>query len=180
MMLSPAIDKAKMIRSHEITMDEASRLIQKLGASDDYFERQKAAWALVNLGEQAVEDVSAALEKGEFSDLRYKSAWILGKIGSPRAVEPLCRSMLNDPDHVVREWSAAAPEAIKSNDAIPALILALKRDSAKDVRLRAAVALRSLGATEALRDLLNYSDPEIRGMAVTGLAKIRHQNLCPK
>jgi HEAT repeat protein len=160
-------------------MEEASRLIQKLGASDDYFERQKAAWALVNLGEQAVEDVSSALEKGEFSDLRYKSAWILGKIGSPAGVEPLCRAMLNDPDHVVREWCAAALEAIKSKDAVAALVLVMKRDSSKDVRLRAAVALRSMGAAEALRDLLSYSDPEIRGMAVTGLAKIGHRQSLP-
>jgi HEAT repeat protein len=155
-------------------MDEASRLIAQLGASDDYFERQKAAWALVNLGESAVDDVARALENGEFSDLRYKSAWILGKIGSIRGVEPLNRTMLNDPDHVVREWCAAALEAIKSKDAVPALVLAMKRDSAKDVRLRAAVALRALGAAEALRDLLNYAEPEIRGMAVTSLAKIGH------
>ncbi len=153
-------------------MDEASRLIEQLGASDDYFERQKAAWALVNLGEAAVGDVARALENGEFSDLRYKSAWILGKIGSNRGVEPLCRAMLNDPDHVVREWCAAALEAIKSKDAIPVLVLAMKRDSAKDVRLRASVALRALRASEALRDLLSYGDPEIRGMAVTSLAKI--------
>jgi HEAT repeat protein len=72
-------------------MDEALELIEKLGASDDYFERQKAAWALVNLGEAAVDQVAKALENGEFSDLRYKSAWILGKIGSSRGVEPLCR-----------------------------------------------------------------------------------------
>ena len=85
---------------------------RQLGQSDDYFERQKAAWALVNLGEDAVDDVADALEKGEFSDLRYKSAWILGKSGSSRAVEPLCRAMLNDPDHVVREWCAAALEAL--------------------------------------------------------------------
>lgn len=153
-------------------MDEASRLIEQLGASDDYFERQKAAWALVNLGEAAVDDVTRALENGEFSDLRYKSAWILGKIGSIRGVEPLNRAMLNDPDNVVREWCAAALEAIKSKDAVPALVLAMKRDSAKDVRLRAAVALRALGAAEALHDLLNYADPEVRGMAVTSLAKI--------
>jgi HEAT repeat protein len=160
-------------------MDEASRLIQNLGASDDYFERQKAAWALVNLGEQAIQAVSAALEMGEFSDLRYKSAWILGKIGSIKGVEPLCRALLNDPDHVVREWCAAALEAIKSKDAVPALVLALKKDSSKDVRLRAAVALRALGAAEALRDLLTYSDPEIRGMAVTGLAKIGRREYLP-
>ena len=63
-------------------MDKALELIKMLGQSDDYFERQKAAWALVNLGEAAVDEVAEALENGEFSDLRYKSAWILGKIGS--------------------------------------------------------------------------------------------------
>ena len=62
-------------------MDKALELVKTLGQSDDYFERQKAAWALVNLGEDAVDDVADALEKGEFSDLRYKSAWILGKGG---------------------------------------------------------------------------------------------------
>ena len=160
-------------------MDKARELVKLLGRSDDYFERQKAAWALVNLGEAAIDEVAGALESGEFSDLRYKSAWILGKIGNPRAVEPLCRAMLNDPDHVVREWCAAALEAVKSQDAAPALVLAMKNDSSKDVRLRAAVALRSIGATEALRDLLSHSEPETRGMAVTGLAKIRHRQSLP-
>ena len=156
-------------------MDKALELVKTLGQSDDYFERQKAAWALVNLGEEAVDDVAGALEKGEFSDLRYKSAWILGKGGSSRAVEPLCRAMLNDPDHVVREWCAAALEALGNREAIQPLVLAMKLDSSKDVRLRAAMALRSLKAAEALRELLNYADPEIRGMAVTGLAKIGDQ-----
>ncbi|MBN1235318.1 MAG: HEAT repeat domain-containing protein [Methanotrichaceae archaeon] len=160
-------------------MDKALELIEKLGSSDDYFERQKAAWALVNLGEVAVDDVAGALEKGEFSDLRYKSAWVLGKIGCPRGVEPLCRAMLNDPDHVVREWCAAALEAVRSQDAVPALVLAMKRDSSKDVRLRAAVALRTLGAAEALSGLLGHAEPEIRGMAVTGLAKIGHRESLP-
>ena len=63
-------------------MDKARELVKLLGKSDDYFERQKAAWALVNLGEAAIDEVAVALESGEFSDLRYKSAWILGKIGS--------------------------------------------------------------------------------------------------
>jgi HEAT repeat protein len=161
-------------------MDKARELIELLGKSDDYFERQKAAWALVNLGEASVEQTAKALENGEFSDLRYKSAWILGKIGSPNGVEPLCRALLNDPDHVVREWCAAALEAVKSQEAITALVLAMKRDSSKDVRLRAAVALRKLRATEALRDLLSYSDPEIRGMAVTGLAKIGDRDSLPE
>jgi HEAT repeat protein len=161
-------------------MDKARELIELLGKSDDYFERQKAAWALVNLGEAALDQTAIALETGEFSDLRYKSAWILGKIGSHRGVEPLCRAMLNDPDHVVREWCAAALEAIRSQEAVPALVLAMKRDSSKDVRLRAAMALRMLGAAGALRDLLGYAEPEIRAMAVTGLAKIGHRESLPE
>jgi HEAT repeat protein len=160
-------------------MDKARELIEMLGKSDDYFERQKAAWALVNLGEAAVDQTAIALETGEFSDQRYKSAWILGKIGSLRGVEPLCRAMHSDPDHVVREWCAAALEAVRSLDAVPALVLAMKQDSSKDVRLRAAVALRTLGAAEPLRDLLGYGEPEIRGMAVTGLAKIGHRESLP-
>lgn len=160
-------------------MDEASKLIAALGASDDYFERQKAAWALVRLGEAAVDAVARALEEGEFSDLRYKSAWILGKIGSLRGVEPLSRVLLNDPDHVVREWCAAALEAVKSREAVPVLVLAMKRDSAKDVRLRAAMALRTLEASCELREMCRCAEPETRGMAVTALAKIRDRESLP-
>ena len=83
--------------------------------------------------------------------------------------------MLNDSDQVVREWCAAALEAVRSQDAVPALVLAMKRDSSKDVRLRAAMSLRTLGAAEALRDLLGHAESETRGLAVTGLAKIGHR-----
>jgi len=41
------------------------------------------------------------------------------------------------------------------------------------------MALRSLQAAEALRGLLSYPEPEVRGMAVTGLAKIRHTDSLP-
>lgn len=153
-------------------MDRVQELIRTLGESEDYFERQKAAWALVEIGEPALDPVIDALERGEFSDLRYKSAWILGRIGSARAVEPLCRALLNDPDYVVREWCAAALEALGSPEGIPALALAMRQDSSKDVRLRSAVALRNIRAVDALQDLLSSADPEVRGMAVTGLAKI--------
>ena len=160
-------------------MDKAHELIKKLGQSDDYFERQKAAWALVNLGDEAVDAVAEALEKGEFSDLRYKSAWILGKTGSARALKPLCYALLSDPDHVVREWSAAAMEALGNQEAVQPLVLAMKRDGSRDVRLRAAMALRALEAAEAFRDLLSYDDPEVRGMATTGLAKIGYAQSLP-
>jgi len=154
-------------------MDSISELVHKLGHSDDYFERQKAAWALVKIGDETIDALFEALENGEFSDLRYKAAWVLGKIGNPKAVEPLAKSIQNDSDYVVREWCAAALETIGDTLAIPYLVRAMQNDSSKDVRLRASVALRNLGAAEALMGLLKASEPETRGMAVTGLAKLK-------
>jgi HEAT repeat protein len=154
-------------------MDSISELIHKLGHSDDYFERQKAAWALVKIGDEAIDALAEALEKGEFSDLRYKAAWALGKIGNSRAVEPLGIALLSDPDYVVREWCAAALEAVGDAGAIPHLVQAIEKDCSKDVRLRAFVALRGLGATKAFIELLKAPEPETRGMAVTGLAKLK-------
>ena len=154
-------------------MDSISELVHKLGHSDDYFERQKAAWALVKIGDEAIDALVDALETGEFSDLRYKAAWVLGKIGNPRAVEPLGKAMQNDSDYVVREWCAAALDAVGDAGAAPYLVQAMQKDSSKDVRLRASVALRNLGAAEALMELLKALEPETRGMAVTGLAKLK-------
>ena len=154
-------------------MDSISELVHKLGHSDDYFERQKAAWALVKIGDETIDALVEALENGEFSDLRYKAAWALGKIGNPRAVESLGKVMQNDSDYVVREWCAAALEAVGDAGAVPYLVQAMQKDSSKDVRLRASVALRNLGAAEALMELLKAPEPETRGMAVTGLAKLK-------
>lgn len=155
-------------------MDSISELVRKLGHSDDYFERQRAAWALVKIGDEAIDALVEALENGEFSDFRYKAAWALGKIGNSRAVEPLCKAMLNDSDYVVREWCAAALEAVGDAGAASYLVQAMQKDSSKDVRLRASVALRNLGAAEDLMKLLGAPEPETRGMAVTGLAKLKH------
>ena len=76
-------------------------------------------------------------------------------------------------DYVVREWCAAALEAVGDAGAVPYLVQAMQKDSSKDVRLRASVALRNLGAAEALMDFLKAPEPETRGMAVTGLAKLK-------
>ena len=161
-------------------MESIPELVHKLGHSADYFERQKAAWALVNIGDEAVDALVEALETGEFSDLRYKAAWVLGKIGNSRAVEPLGNALLSDTDYVVREWCAAALEAISDPAAIPYLVQAIKEDSSKDVRLRAFIALRGLRATEAFLSLLNAPEPENRGMAITALAKLNCQDAIDK
>jgi HEAT repeat protein len=80
--------------------------------------------------------------------------------------------MANDSDEVVREWCAAALEAAGDERAVPCLAQAVRKDSSRDVRLRAAVALRNLRAADALRCLLSNAEAEARGLAVTGLAKM--------
>lgn len=154
-------------------METIPELIGKLGNSDDYFERQKAAWSLVAMGNEAIDALIDALKSGEFSDTRYKAAWILGKIGSPSAVAPLSEAMLKDPDYVVREWCAAALEAVADKLAIPQLVHAMQKDSSKDVRLRSSMALSKLGADEALRKMLQSPDSDIVAMSITALARIK-------
>ncbi|NYT01815.1 MAG: HEAT repeat domain-containing protein [Methanosarcinales archaeon] len=153
-------------------MDRAAELVLKL-KSNDYFERQKAAWALVELGEEALDGLLDALKTCEHSHARYKAAWALGKIGDRRAVEPLSRSMIGDPDEAVREWCAAALDEMGSTSAVPALVQALRTDSHKEVRLRASAALSSLGASRAFREILEDESPLVRGMAVTGLSRLK-------
>ena len=144
-------------------MEDPRDLVTKLRNSDNYFDRQKAAWALVGLGDKSVDALIDALEKGEQSELRYKAAWALGKIKCPRSIDPLARAMLSDPDHAVREWCAAALEEVGDRSSVPHLMEAMKADAAKDVRLRAAVALRNLGAVEALVKLQSIRRPRQEG-----------------
>ena len=54
-------------------MEPLSDLIRKLG-SEDYFERQSAAWKLVEAGGKAVEPLLAALERDPDPQARFKEA----------------------------------------------------------------------------------------------------------
>ena len=65
-------------------MESLSELVCNL-RSENYFERQSAAWRLVEAGERAVEPLIAALEGNPDPQVRFKAAWALGKIGDGRA-----------------------------------------------------------------------------------------------
>jgi len=120
-----------------------STLIEMLG-SENYFERQKAAWELVGMGSAAVGGLIEALQTGEHCHMRYMAAWAIGKIGDPKGIEMLSMALAEDPDDAVREWSAAALEAIGGEAAVPALTRSLRSDPSKDVRLRCALRLAAL------------------------------------
>jgi HEAT repeat protein len=160
-------------------MDPALELVQML-SSQDYFEGQRAAWALVEMGESALEVLFEALESSKNSKVRYKSVWVMGKIRDNRAVKPLGQALLTDPDEAVREWSASSLEAIGNVDAVPFLVEAMRFDSVQSVQLRASKALWMLGAAETLMELLDDPDIQVRRMAINGLGRLKCEEAIEK
>ena len=71
---------------------------------------EEASAALVEIGEPAVGELIRAL-KSEHSRTRRKAAWVLGKLRSLEAVEPLL-AVLEDSDWMVREEAAVALDRI--------------------------------------------------------------------
>jgi len=119
--------------------DELSVMITVLHHDEEL--RVEAAGALVNIGEQAVEPLIAALND-EHSSVRFLAAGALGDIGDERAVEPLIAA-LNDEHPYVRKYAAEALGKIGDERAIEPLTAALN-DKDEDVRTEAAEALEKL------------------------------------
>ena len=105
--------------------------------------------------------------------VREGSAWALGLISDPKAVDPLIQT-LNDSDDHVRSTSAVALGDIGDLRAVYPLILALN-DSNSDVRMYAARALGEIGdprATDPLIAALKDEDDGVRAVAAHSLGRI--------
>lgn len=118
----------------------------------------EAAETLANMGGEAIGAVEALIEAlgGENAELRAYAAGALGKIcqrgdGStfavPDAVVPVLRKSLEDPDALVRVWSALAlfriaPEA---DPEIKVIADVLEKKGRAQVRIQAAVAVVQMG-----------------------------------
>ena len=133
--------------------------------------RRTAAWALGMVGDQgAVSTLVGALSDAD-ATVRSRSAWALGNIEPHQAPKPLI-AMLADKDRGARENAAWALFQIEDPDAAPALQAALRTETDKDLQVAYIRALASLGekSVDALRPLLESSDPRIKSMAVHALA----------
>ena len=116
---------------------------------DEHWDaRRRAAYALGNLGESAVEPLIRALTNDRW-DIRRKAAWALGNIGDPRAVEPLLHTLKDDRAEV-REQAAWALGALRDFKALEPLIQVLS-DADSSVRRQAA---RSLAVFSVLNEHL--------------------------
>jgi beta-lactamase regulating signal transducer with metallopeptidase domain/HEAT repeat protein len=133
--------------------------------------RATAAWALGEVGSRsAVAALVSALDD-QSSDVKRRAIWALGEIGPKQAPKPLV-AMLKDKDVETRELVAWALYEIEDPDAAPALEAALKAESNKDLQISYIRALAAMGekSVDALRGLLESSDPRVKTMAVKALA----------
>ena len=87
-----------------------SPLLSALGISEKSEARQAAVEALIDIGKPAVPELIETLESLYSGDhARALAAGILGKIGDPRALDPL-RKALDDPNEIVRNYAEKALE----------------------------------------------------------------------
>jgi beta-lactamase regulating signal transducer with metallopeptidase domain/HEAT repeat protein len=133
--------------------------------------RKTAAWSLGNIGDRrAVEPLVAALADAN-ADVRMRAVWGLGNV-SPKEAPRQLVAMLRDSDAKVRELTAWALFEIEDPSSAPALQAALKAEQDKDIQLGYIRALAAMGekSVDAIRPLLESSDPKIKSMAVRALA----------
>jgi HEAT repeat protein len=103
----------------------------------------RAADALGTMGEMACDPLLKVLTFPK-KHVRIGVIEALGEIGSPRSVEPLMQTLLNDKSHEVRWVAAVALGQIGDKRAIPPLVSTLK-DENRYVRYGSARALEQIG-----------------------------------
>ena len=133
--------------------------------------RRTAAWAIGSLEDEgAVSTLVGALNDAD-PTVRTRAIWALGNIEPNTAPKPLI-ALLADKDPRVRELTAWALFHIEDPAAVPALQAALRAEKDSDLQLKYIRALAALGekSVDALRDLLESSDPRVKSMAVHALA----------
>lgn len=140
--------------------------------SPDPAVRNAAIEALASQGSSACADIVAGLSCTS-AQVRSGAALALGKLRSPKAVEPLCER-LTDPDDAVR---LAVVQALRqlSDHAIPTMVRRLQSPRA-DIRRATATALGLMGdqrATSHLVTCLADEDINVAHAAAEALGSIR-------
>jgi beta-lactamase regulating signal transducer with metallopeptidase domain len=133
--------------------------------------RAISAWTLGQIGEQsATEPLTAALADAS-AEVRRRAIWGLGQV-EPREAPRALIAMLNDRDPRTRQMVAWSLFQIEDPAAIPALDAAMRRETSKELQIAYIRALAAVGekSVDALRGLLESTDPEIKKIAVKALA----------
>ena len=133
--------------------------------------RRTAAWSLGQTGDKGSVDALVAALADADADVRARAVWALGEVGPKQAPKQLV-AMLTDKDEHVRELTAWALYEIEDPTTAPALQAALRAETNQEMQLKYIRALAAMGesSVDAIRPLLESSDPRVKSMAVHALA----------
>ena len=133
--------------------------------------RRTAAWSLGEISDKGSVDVLVTALTDADADVRMRAVWALGQISPKQAPKQLV-AMLSDKDEHVRELTAWALYEIEDPSTAPALQAAMKAETNQEMQLKYIRALAAMGesSVDAIRPLLESSDPRVRSMAVHALA----------
>jgi beta-lactamase regulating signal transducer with metallopeptidase domain/HEAT repeat protein len=131
-----------------------------------------SAWALGSVGDRsAIGALTAALSDAS-PEVRKRALWAIGDLGQKQAPSGVI-ALLADRDPGVRELAAWVLYQVEDPAAIPALESALRAEKGnKELQIAYIRALAATGekSVDALKGLLESTDPEIKSVAVRALA----------
>jgi beta-lactamase regulating signal transducer with metallopeptidase domain/HEAT repeat protein len=133
--------------------------------------RATSAWALGSVGDRSASEALAAALSDASPEVRKRAEWALGNADLKQA-PPALIALLRDKDSNVRELAAWSLYQIEDPAAIPALESALHGETNKGVQFAYIKALAAMGeqSVDALKSLLESTDPEVKSVAVRALA----------
>ncbi len=133
--------------------------------------RATAAWSLGNVGSSSRADALTAALSDSSREVRMRAAWALGNV-EPKQAPPALVGMLKDRDQETRRLVAWSLYQIEDPSALPALEAALKTETDQETQLDYVRAIAVMGdkSVDAIRALLDSSDPAVKSAAVRALA----------
>lgn len=147
-------------------------LVEALHVVDEHAS-PRVADALVRFGAAAVEPLIDLLADPERGPARVWAARVLGRIGDPRALDPLV-ARLYDRSDLLRVAAAEALGALRDKRALAPIVQATLRDPAPQVRAHAAAAASAIAGAGAVDVLVSaLSDPDY-GTRLRALEAFEH------
>ena len=146
-------------------------LLGALATEPDPFVREDMTWAVVRIGDSAVQPVIDLLTHPD-AGLRHQAAHILGKIRDSRAIDPLI-AVLGDENPPVVLKAAFSLGQMAATQAIPALVALLGHPDS-DVRTTLVKVLEGFGEASlpALLAMLTHPKWQAREQAVDIVGQI--------
>lgn len=143
--------------------------------------RETSAWALGQLHDaRAVAGLSAVLGKDDDQSVRGTAAWAIGQLHVNSAPSGLVTA-LADPDDLVRFKASWALSEIRDDRSVSAVRAAFEKETHEGAR-RAQLRLLLAAGNQSeglLKELLLSPDPQVREVAVRGVAGATRINPWP-